>query len=366
MVQLVMMHELAHNVHMNHSKQFWQTKDLFTKEMRELWARRYTGEGFWGGGRVLGDLSSVMGNNIVPSEELQNIEVCGGTFRSRRTRRKNAGADLTWKEKRDLRIEKKFGKNGQAVGADEYQRLRLEIGKKGPMGVKPRVAGSKKGRELRAAAALARFGPNKKEVEELEATEEDYDEQGEGKYEGVDEPGDDALDSRGHKILDGKGKGMIRVCRDEDGSPDEAEVRKEREELEKLDDGFMTHCCDHQQDTEDDEETPATSPDLPAEKQKSLSVVSKRRSPPRSKSPAKPASNQLQTAATATTSSRVDCPICTTSNDRLNPTCTVCAHVLDKTKMPSYWVCKSEACQATEYVNAGDAGLCGICGSKKS
>ncbi|RMZ82322.1 hypothetical protein DV738_g1748, partial [Chaetothyriales sp. CBS 135597] len=53
-VQMVMMHELAHNVHMNHSKAFWATRDVFAAEMKALWARRYTGEGFWGGGRVLG------------------------------------------------------------------------------------------------------------------------------------------------------------------------------------------------------------------------------------------------------------------------------------------------------------------------
>lgn len=364
MVQLVMMHELSHNVHMNHSKQFWQTKDLFTKEMKKLWARRYTGEGFWGGGRVLGDLSSVMGNNIVPSDDLQDIEVCGGTFRSRRKKRKNDAADLTWKEKRNRRIEKKFGKNGQALGEDEYQRLRLEIARNGPIGVKPRVAGSKRGRELRAAAALARFGPNKEEVEEVaQKADEQGDEQEYDEYDEVDEPGEDIMNSRGQRILDGNGHGLIWVCREEDGSSDDAEARKERQELEELDDDFMTHYCDHEEDMDFDDETPATNS---TQKQRPSSDVPKVRSQSRSEPTAKQASEKPKTAAAATISNTIRCPMCTTSNDRLNPTCTVCAHVLDKTKMPSYWSCSSEACQGSAYINAGDSGLCGVCSSKKS
>ena len=358
MVQMVMMHELAHNVHMNHGKGFWQTRNLFSKEMKDLWNKNYTGEGFWGGGRVLGDLSSFMGNNVVPSEELQDIEICGGTFRSRRKKRKNAGPDLTWKEKRDRRIEKKFGKNGQALGDDEDQRLRLEIGRKGPIGAKPRVAGSKRGRELRAAAALARFAPNKQEVNELKETGEGEDSD-EGEYEEVDELGEDALDSNGQKMLDGNGKTMIRVCSDEDGTPDEAEVQSELKELEGLESHFMVRQQDGRGSSEDDDEQALKWASGSEKRQNGLCKNPDSRLSPQPKSPNSHAVKQ------DTPSSEVECAVCTTKNNRLSPTCLVCAHVLDESKVPNHWVCKSENCQAIGYVNAGDCGVCGACGSRK-
>jgi hypothetical protein len=158
-VQMVMMHELAHNVHMNHGKGFWAERNKFSNDLRELWGKGYTGEGFWGNGRTLESLQAVAGNSTIPSQELADLQVCGGTFRSRGRKRKRAGdrQDLTRKERRDKRIEKKFGKNGKALGEDEGRRMMLKVGKKGTIGGKPRVANSKRGRELRAAAALARF-----------------------------------------------------------------------------------------------------------------------------------------------------------------------------------------------------------------
>lgn len=336
--------------------------------MKDLWAKRYTGEGFWGGGRVLGDLSSVMGNNIVTSGELQDIEVCGGTFRSRRTKRKAAGSELTWKEKRDRRIEKKFGKNGQSLGEDENQRLRLEIGRKGPIGAKPRVAGSKRGRELRAAAALARFSPNKKEVDELnpERLEENGDEDDADDYEDVDEPGEEVLDSTGHRMLDKNGKGLIRVCGGADGIRDEVQVKNEMEELEGLDNNFMMHQRHDNRIPEDDEELATTT--LNSSKQKNpMYDIPGHSSPSRADGPAKPAVPEIATGTTRNApSSPVDCPVCSMSNYHLNPTCCACANVLDKRKMPSYWVCDSEVCKNTKYVNAGDCGRCGVCGMSKA
>lgn len=352
----------------NHGKGFWGTRNLFCKEMKDLWAKRYTGEGFWGGGRVLGDLSSVMGNNIVPSEELQDIEVCGGTFRSRRTKRKAAGTELGWKEKRDRRIEKKFGKNGQSLGEDEDQRLRLEIGRKGQIGAKPRVAGSKRGRELRAAAALARFEPRKKELDDLssERLEQDGND-GDGEdYEEVEEPGEEALDSTGHRMLDKNGKSLIRVCDDEDGIRDEAQIKNEMDELEGLEKNFMV-LQNHQASAVEDEEELPLSRSTPAKQTEIMIGVPSTDIPPQSERPAKPAIPK--TASTTTTNvspDRIDCPMCSMSNDCLNPTCCACANVLDREKMPNYWVCNSEACAGIEYANSGDCGRCGVCGMSKS
>ena len=240
MVQMVMMHELAHNSHMNHGKLFWQTRNLYANEMKALWDRGYTGEGFWGSGRTLNEMSVVMGNNLLSSQDLEGLPLCGGTYRSRRRKRKARGAqdkpELTWREKKDRRIERKFGKNGVALGEDEDQRLALEIKNKGPIGGKPRVAQSKRGRELRAAAALARFETNKAAENIVPKREDPDDDDGEldDPYEEdiVDAGLKDALDLNGERLLDDKGQGMVRVCDDED--TDDINVKQEMTELSNL------------------------------------------------------------------------------------------------------------------------------------
>ncbi|KEF63477.1 uncharacterized protein A1O9_01455 [Exophiala aquamarina CBS 119918] len=237
MVQMVMMHELAHNSHMNHGKLFWQTRNLYAEEMKALWSKGYTGEGFWGSGRTLNEMGVVMGNNILSSQDLEGLPLCGGTYRSRRRKRKARGAqdkpELTWREKQDRRIERKFGKNGVTLGEDEDQRLALEINKKGPIGGKPRVAQSKRGRELRAAAALARFAANRA-GENTTPKRDDPDDELDDQYEEdtVDAGQEDALDLNGEKLLDGRGQGMVRVCDDED--TDDINVKQEMTELENL------------------------------------------------------------------------------------------------------------------------------------
>ncbi|RMZ89501.1 hypothetical protein DV736_g3279, partial [Chaetothyriales sp. CBS 134916] len=84
-VQMVMMHELAHNLHMNHAKPFWETRNLFATELKALWARGYTGDGFWSGGQALGDLTTLIhgdggGSGVVRSDELAELPLCGATI----------------------------------------------------------------------------------------------------------------------------------------------------------------------------------------------------------------------------------------------------------------------------------------------
>ena len=410
MVQRVMMHELAHNTHMNHGKGFWVENNKLSNEMRELWAQNYTGEGFWGNGHSLADLQAVAGNNTMPSEELADLQVCGGTFRSRGRKRKRAGGqqDLTWKEKRDRRIEKRFGRNGQALGEDEMSRMMLEVGKKGSVGGKPRVANSKRGRELRAAAALARFGTNKAEPE---AHKQEEDDDSDDDYDDVDVKGEDAKDLNGQRLLDSMGFGMLRVCggKDEDGNG--IHVKREIDELFELgnDQGTSTRPQQHTPDVQPASEseqghgplrsqpddtvshattstkhsrnpiydipqyrgspTPPPSPlTTPLAQPKAKPSITIHRLPTsvlreiNSSAPTPPAAPAEHKEAPASLLD-VGCPICSLSNDRLNPTCMACGHVLDARKDPRSWRCSSEACQRSAYVNAGDCGMCGLCGA---
>ena len=408
MVQMVLMHELAHNLQMNHGKQFWVERNKFSNEMKELWGKGYTGEGFWGSGRNLRDLQAVAGNKTVPSQELADLQVCGGTFRSRGRKRKRGGGgqpDLTWKEKRDRRIEKKFGKNGQPLGEDEHSRQMLEVGKKGGVGGKPRVANSKRGRELRAAAALARFGTNNVEEEKVE----DGTETSDNDYDDVDIKGEDARDLNGQRLLDSMGFGMVRVCGAEDKDHDQ-HVKQEMEELAGLDsetslptkpeprspqtsrpagapgldlatrtlagEAKKEHKPMYDIPEHRGSPTPPLSP-LPASpinaSRHCLSVTARAsisfpsgsdRSASRSRSvnsvPTPSVSRDAEAAAMS-----VNCQICSMANDRFAPTCAACANVLDPRKDPRHWRCHGEACQDSQYVNAGDCGICGVCGSRK-
>ena len=417
MVQMVMMHELAHNAEMNHSKRFWAKRNEYAGEMRELWAKGYTGEGFWGSGSVLGDMSNVMGNNVLASEELGDLPLCGGTFRSRKRKRRAAtgdGKELTWKEKKARRIEKKFGKNGVSLGGDEDTRMLYEIGNKGTLGGNPRVAQSKRGRELRAAAALARFEQSKQDTKN--ETIKDEDDLDSDDYEDVDAGMEDATDLNGQRLLDQKGRSMVRICDDED--VDDVHVKQEMEELEGLEQYFSrlkpasssqrpnddprpqktsTHTTTKSSQYDDDRNSDATTvtPSPSPEPSTRPRPSSKAPVPPPTSiriylSQPQPQSNsvalatsstpqttsKVQNAPTAspaiqpptTNSTEVPCQICSLLNPALSPTCAACGHVMGAKKDPRSWVCACQMSQegtSTPYRNAGDVGVCGLCGARR-
>ncbi|KAJ4163302.1 hypothetical protein LMH87_005041 [Akanthomyces muscarius] len=221
-VQMVMMHELAHCVQMNHSRAFWAVRNAYAAAMTGLWSKGYTGEGIWGRGAALG--TGAWEHNTVTEGELLPEHLCGGTYRSRRRGRKRK-PKLSWKEQKERRIAKKFGTNGTALGADEVAKVKLEGGKK--VSSKPRVAGSARGRELRAAAALARFDTQKVEEVPIKddetASESDYEEE---------EDGVAAVDVDGKMMKDKDGQSMVKVCEDEDGNDPAA--LNERDELRSV------------------------------------------------------------------------------------------------------------------------------------
>ena len=59
------------------------------------------------------------------------------------------------------------------------------------------------------------------------------------------------------------------------------------------------------------------------------------------------------------------CQICSLQNPPSAPLCQACSHVLQLSLLRETWRCKSESCRGSSYVNAGDAGRCGICGALK-
>lgn len=226
-VQMVMMHELAHCKQMNHSKAFWAVRNGYADQMKVLFSQDYTGEGLWGRGASL-KTGAFEANTVLASENLPE-HLCGGTFRSRRKKRK-ATSQLSYQERKQRRIEKKFGKDGVALGEDEGVKAVLEKGKR--TAAKPRVAGSKRGRELRAAAALARFGEQKpaagKKPQEATGMGQDDDEETASDSDtGSEDEGEDgvstALDIDGKDLRDSKGHRMVKVCEDEDSADHDAQ-----------------------------------------------------------------------------------------------------------------------------------------------
>lgn len=214
---------------MNHSGAFWKVKNQYSDELKELWAKGYTGEGMWSRGRTLlsGEYVSA---GLAPDEVLPE-HLCGGTFRSNGKRKRAAKPRLSWKEQKERRIKKKFGVDGKTLGADDVVKSELEQGKKAKG--KPRVAKSNRGRELRAAAALARFEmkPKEEDIQDENDISTDSGSETEGEDHIKTEPGE-AHDIDGSTLHDRKGRTMVKVCDDEE--KDDVNVKNEMEELFQL------------------------------------------------------------------------------------------------------------------------------------
>ncbi|KKY20762.1 putative wlm domain-containing protein [Phaeomoniella chlamydospora] len=414
-VQMVMMHELAHNVQMNHKKLFWVERNKFAADLKELWAKNYTGDGFWGRGRTT-DLQTIEANAVMPTDDLAPAALCGGTYRSRRRKRKRGGnttggQELTWKEKRDSRIEKKFGKNGVRLGEDDTARMMLEINNKNMGAGRPRVANSKRGRELRAAAALARFNEQPKQEEQERSNPKDEDEETE--YESDDDDDDDDLSSRnedardtnGQRLLDNMGFRMVKVCEDEEA--DDTYVKQEMAELEALVAQQLKDKRTHQKKSINplSNASPATpernQTTAPKQPNRSLYDIPQHpRSPSPSPTPTSltPSSKPFDPQSFPLSKS---CPMCTLNlPTTLTLTCPSCSHLLHPYSDPNHWVCSRcypssssssplpatttqpqkknnmpddmttttaarESSPETKYINSGDTQMCGICGERR-
>jgi len=336
MIEMVMVHELAHCKQMNHSAAFWKVRDAYAVDLRALWARDYTGEGLWGRGREL-ETGALQRDSVDPGDVPEHL--CGGTYgrRSRKRRKTSKVKDnLSYAERKQRRILRKFGSGGQSLGTDENAKVKLEGGvvKKG----KPRVAGSARGRDLRAAAALARFETAKKEVVEIEkekllsGSESDSDE-----TEFADEEA--AVDVDGKKMMDEKGRALVKICDDE--SQDKADAQREMDEIEGL--------------------------ARPTTKQTSVARPSGDARKPHPLTPkAAITSSKSSTHGKNVVDLATSCPACSFENEAGSVTCIVCSNVLNLRLDANHWKCHGPACKDIHYINAGDVGRCGICGAPKA
>ncbi|PHH64156.1 hypothetical protein CDD81_4903 [Ophiocordyceps australis] len=337
-VQMVMMHELAHCKQMNHSRAFWAVRNAYAADMYKLWHQGYTGDGIWGRGANLG--TGEWERNVAHVDEVIAHQLCGGTFRSRSNKRKRKPV-LTYQEKKERRIAKKFGTKGMALGADDETKSKLEKGKR--IQGKPRVANSARGRELRAAAALARFEQQQEakaatisSEETSEAASDSEGDSGSGSDYGEEEAFGassqvtDAVDVNGKCLLDRKGRGMVKVCGDENAN--DVEVKKE---LEELRDFFVR------------------GEKIGKGQRPKAEVESKR-----AQATGRPKVEEEEEQASTT------CSACSFVNSGLALTCAMCANVLAPDKVRGAWRCQRATCRAGSYSNSADCGVCGLCGQR--
>lgn len=394
-VQMVMMHELAHCKQMNHSRAFWQVRNQYADHMKELWTQRYEGEGVWGRGQNL--ISGEFVHDRMPDDADIPEHLCGGTYRRGRGRKRKRGqndadpARPTYAERQQKRIKKKFGKHGEGhdLGEDELVRGALEKGKSRPG--KPRVANSKRGRELRASAALARFDAAKNQQARGRTTDttpeliEDGDSETESE-EDLDDPYADGLNILETlvRIKDQRGRDLYQVCGDEGGEDEGGE--EEMEELkviganttsaaEGVDAKTRQRLEDEGSETEGEEEVndinaAVESADATTVSDDILATGSPTQAtsdqpPQRKTSPIRDLPTIASSHQTTASSNVSTCPICSLDNEASSATCMACSHVLKPSLMKSHWRCKSSQCHGSAYINAGDAGRCGLCGGLK-
>jgi len=305
--------------------------------------------------------------------------ICGGTYRDRTKHRTRAPREKpSYAEAKKRRIERKFGDAGEGKS--------LAGGPAATDGKpKPRVAQSKRGRELRAAAALARFEKDKKEAV---------------KDEDEDEEGDAASESEEKKAVDvGGGKFMVAVSGEQDGKDEMDEMDRELIELlggacgsgSKQPEKPLATSTNQAKvrskpavnrntpiidlsDTEEARQTqpPPTSTSASNTKQPPTNTPYASRSkhtlapsspeiPPTTSSAA---TTSMSTRPTAPANAPQTCPVCSCTNSAGAATCLACMNVLLDRDDLATWRCCNVSCPPG-YRNSRDVAFCGICSGRR-
>jgi hypothetical protein len=150
----------------------------------------------------------------------------------------------------------------------------------------------------------------------------------------------EAIDVDGTKMRDKRGRGLVKVCEVQDTI--DADVKREMDELQNV---FTSTV------------TPPASKDSTLRRVRSNSSTHRQVKPSTASTIAKsnPPSSFTMSA----------CPTCSLLNERSVTTCVVCANVLQPDMVPGCWRCNHEGCKDNNYMNAGDASVCGVCGKRK-
>jgi hypothetical protein len=343
----VMIHELAHIKEMNHGPAFWKVRGAFAQEMAELRRKAYTGEGFWSRGRRLTEGDDYAADHPLARGGLPE-QVCGGTYRQR-NRRRVPKAKPNYQERKRRRIEKKFGARGEKVGGDEeVRRVLEEASGKRPGASAPRVAGSQRGRELRAAAALKRLEAQ----QEIKGEEEEEDEETESEWE-------DAEDGKAVDV--GGGKFLVPVSREEDGTKEKEDMDQELRDLMV---GYAS-CSDGAEIFNGEKDASMKKPSASRTEGEKCSMSSSAVTtphPPNVRKESQESSPQPQLTSPEGPKTRI-CSVCSVENAPHAVACEVCMNVLGQA-CTNAWRCASKSCPPG-YRNSADVAFCGICGGRR-
>lgn len=164
------------------------------------------------------------------------------------------------------------------------------------------------------------------------------------------EAGDDAMDLDGKRLLNAKGQGMVRVCEEEEA--DSEDVQQELSELRAIN-GPTKHARSSISFDKPDIAPSASEQSM----EQQISPL-----PPEKLTKAGPFKNRRIDFRDTNLQS---CSVCSSENEHSALTCCICSNVLQVDFVPNSWRCKSLTCKDSKYVNAGDVGLCGVCGTRK-
>ena len=166
-------------------------------------------------------------------------------------------------------------------------------------------------------------------------------------------------------MVDARGRGLVKICEDEDDR--DGDARRELDEIK----GFATI----KKVSAPENSTPRPRPRATNSGLKPNEALSATTTPPSAeflrldeiwkRCPDASKATAIAKPAASPVADRLSCNVCSLSNESGCFTCAACSNVLRPQLVPDHWKCSSEVCKDSVYINAGDFGMCGICGKEK-